>query len=194
MWVMAVKISQPNRPCTFVSMFCPHSCDLAQLTAEQMDIVMDWPKRTHVCMCTQEHTHAHSYSLLHHSPYERLFCRHPVSFALRCAALLSGHLALPLSDFAHFESSVFSVQCHLFTISTHGPWRTVAWAESDWNRRELCPEWKRAAASPKCTFQPRQRLEHTKIHTRTHASFYLTLYIISSSASLSHLWMLWLDL
>lgn len=87
MWVMAVKISQPNRPCTFVSMFCPHSCDLAQLTAEQMDIVMDWPKRTHVCMCTQEHTHAHSYSLLHHSPYERLFCRHPVSFALRCAAV-----------------------------------------------------------------------------------------------------------
>lgn len=41
MWVMAVKIKKNVSPCSFVFMFCPHSCDLAQLRGEQMDIVMD---------------------------------------------------------------------------------------------------------------------------------------------------------
>lgn len=103
------------------------------------------------------------------------------------AVLLSGCLALPLSDFIAicFESSAIRVQRHLFTISTYEPWSTVVWVKSGWNRWGLCSEWKRAAASPRCTFQPSQRLTHREIQMHTHTdkltSFCLTLHIVSSS-------------
>lgn len=182
--------ASPIGPCTFVSMFCPHSCDLAQLTGEQMDIVMAWPKRTHVCMCTQEHTHAHSYSLLHHSPYERLFCRHPVSFALHSCLAILLFLCPTLPALSH-RRSAFNV---IFLQLLH----TRALKNSSLGRIRLeqmrTVFWVKESSCFTKMHIPTQTEAHTHKNTHTHthelASFYLTFYIIFLSASLNHLWIL----
>lgn len=148
-------------------MFCLHSCDLAQLTGEQMDIVMDWPKRTHTC------------TLLLTTSSFPLWAIVLQTSGVIGAAPMSDHLSLLLSDFVTlcFVSSAFSIQCHLFTISPYESWRAIFWGKSGWDRRELSSEWRGAAASPRLHIltqsEPRT---HTKTHTPKLTLFYLYIF------------------
>lgn len=124
-------------------------------------------------MCTQEHTRAHSYSLLHHSPYERLFCRHPVSLVLHSC----------LTSFLVFCPTLWlSALCHRRPASSF--YRFSVWVlksnslgQIRLTRRELCSEWRGAAASPRLHIPTQSEPQtHTKTHTPKLTSFYLYIF------------------
>lgn len=125
------------------------------------------------------HSRTHTRTLLLTTSSFPLWAIVPQTSGVIGAALLSDQLSLLLSDLVTlcFVSSAFSIQCHLFTISPYESWRAIVWGKSGWNGREVCSEWRGAAASPRLHIPTQSEPQtHTETHTPELTSFYLYIF------------------